>query len=192
MVPADFLVSPGQTDVTPSQTSAASQGPVAALQIVPSGEIDEEGGQVLFDPEQKAPPAHPEFGEHWKVFGWNESVGQSMPPSHFSSASHTPSDGRQTTVVAFLESKGQAAFVPSHCSAKSQSPALGRHTVPEVFTESTGQDLEFPSQVSSLSHVPFAALHTYPLGLFMSVGHPLAAPSQNSGASHPPIEARHK
>src|SRR5689334_10652579 len=70
----------------------------------------------------------------------NPSVGQvADEPVQFSATSHTPADGRHTSVAGWKASAGQEAELPVQFSARSQKPADGRHTVVDGANPSAGQ-----------------------------------------------------
>jgi hypothetical protein len=118
--------SAGQSLLVPSQYSAISQTPAAALHSAVDLVSDGQLGPVPVH--DSATSQAPWLGLHSVDDGKNTSAGQSLlNPSQYSALSQTPA-GDLHSPVDFVSS-GQIGPVPVQYSALSHIPATGLHTV---------------------------------------------------------------
>src|SRR5439155_25275922 len=117
------------------------------------------------------------------------SGGQAGPvPVQLSAGSHSPAEGRQTTVEGSKASAGQVGLVPLQVSSTSHGPVDARHTVP-AFPAGCWQASFVPSQVSVVD-VLRAAVGGGAAGGLASGGQLGPVPVQFSAGSHSPAEGR--
>src|SRR5205823_259912 len=118
------------------------------------------------------------------------SGGQAGPvPVQLSAGSHSPAEGRQTTVEGWKASAGQVVLVPSQVSSWSHGPVAARHTVP-AFPAGCWQAAFVPSQVSVVHALP-SSVQSEPAAFLASGGHACpGSPPQPSATSHSPAAGR--
>ena len=113
-----------------------------------------------------------------------------LVPVQFSAGSHSPPDGRQTTVDGASASAGHVVVVPSQVSSRSHGPAAARQTVP-AFAAGCWQLLLEPSHTSAVHGVP-SSVQSEPAAFLASAGQVCpGSPPQVSAMSHSPAAARH-
>src|SRR5205823_1774245 len=118
------------------------------------------------------------------------SGGQAGPvPVQLSAGSHSPAEGRQTTVEGSKASAGQVGLVPLQVSSTSHGPVAARHTVP-AFPAGCWQASFVPSQVSVVHALP-SSVQSEPAAFLASGGHACpGSPPQPSATSHSPAAGR--
>jgi len=180
--------SAGQVVLVPSQVSSTSHGPADARQTVPA--FPAGCWQAPFVPSQVSVVHALPSSVHGVPAGVLSSAGQLGPlPVQFSAGSHSPVEGRQTTVEGWKASAGQAVLVPSHVSSWSHGPVAARHTVP-AFPAGCWQASFVPSQVSVVHALP-SSVQSEPAAFLASGGHACpGSPPQPSATSHSPAAGR--
>src|SRR5205823_14673173 len=91
-----------------------------------------------------------------------------LAPVQSSAGSHSPADGRQTTVDGASTSAGHVVVVPSHVSSRSHGPAAARQTVP-AFAAGCWQALLERAHTSAVPGVP-SPVQGQPAALLPSPG----------------------
>src|SRR5207253_2709399 len=179
----DRKPSGGQVLLVPSHVSSTSQGPAVGRQTAPA--FPAACWQASFDPSQVSVVHGLPSSVHKVPLSDLSSAGQAGPvPGQLSAGSHSPADGRQTTVDGWKPSAGHVVLVPSHVSSTSQGPAVGRQTAP-AFPAGCWQTTFVPSQVSVVHALP-SSVHAVPAGDLSSAGQLGPVPGQFSAGSHSP------
>jgi len=109
-------------------------------------------------------------------------------PGQKSSASHSSTAARQTTVEDLKASFGHVELLPVQVSATSQMPAAARQVAP-LLPAGCWQASLVPLQVSLVQGLP-SSVQAVPLATFASAEQLALFPGQKSSRSHSPTDAR--
>src|SRR5207249_3978938 len=187
-VKLDRKASGGQALLVPSHVSSTSHGPAIGRQTAPA--FPAGCWQASSVPSQVSVVHALPSSVHGVPPGDLSSGGQLGPvPVQFSAGSHSPAEGRQTTVEGWKASAGQVVLVPSQVSSWSHGPAAARHTAP-ASAAGRWRASCVPSQVSVVHALP-SSVQAEPAALLASGGHACpGSPPQPSATSHSPAAGR--
>src|SRR5439155_1096999 len=187
-VKLDRKASGGQALLVPSHVSSTSHGPATGRQTAPA--FPAACWQASSMPSQVSVVQGLPSSVHGVAAGDLSSAGQAGPlPVQLSAGSHSPAEGRQTTVEGCKASAGQAVLVRWHASSTSHGPAAARQTVP-AFPAGCWQASFVPSQVSVVHALP-SSVQSEPAAFLASGGHACpGSPPQPSATSHSPAAGR--
>src|SRR5439155_976418 len=187
-VKLDRKASGGQALLVPSHVSSTSHGPAIGRQTAPA--FPAGCWQASSVPSQVSVVHALPSSVHGVPPGDLSSGGQAGPvPVQLSAGSHSPAEGRQTTVEGSKASAGQVGLVPLQVSSTSHGPVDARHTVP-AFPAGCWQASFVPSQVSVVHALP-SPVQREPADFFASGGHGCpGSPPHVSATSHSPAAGR--
>src|SRR5205823_4553920 len=187
-VKLDRKASGGQALLVPSHVSSTSHGPAIGRQTAPA--FPAGCWQASSVPSQVSVVHALPSSVHGVPPGALSSGGQAGPvPVQLSAGSHSPAEGRQTTVEGSKASAAQALLDALPISSTSHGPAVGRQTVP-AFPAGCWQASFVPSQVSVVHALP-SPVQREPADFFASGGHGgPGSPPHVSATSHSPAARR--
>jgi len=177
----------GHVLVRPVQSSARSHAPAVARQVAPA--LPAGCWQASLVPLHVSLVHGLPSSVHAVPLGCLASAEQlALLPGQKSSASHSSTEARQSTVEDLKALFGHVELLPVQVSATSQMPAAARQVAP-LLPAGCWQASLVPLQVSLVQGLP-SSVQAVPLATFASAEQLALFPGQKSSRSHSPTDAR--